>query len=361
MTSRLSASVAKSIRIASAILASWMIPAAFFSWEDYDLAVRIGDAGDYAMRFYSMAAPMLIWALFTPPLVYVAQRLPLRKPHWLRNGFLLCLTALAVAAVRARIDVALGFTLGRFIFSVATLLHIHFLYALVVLGVASFIRLEQDQRTRRHDAARSEAEAAQASLRRLRADLNPHFLFNTLNAVAMLLHRDRDAAAEMLDKLREFLTTVVATEHAREIRLADELEFVSRYFDIQKMRFSDKLTTAIQLSDPRLGDAAVPPLLLQPLVENSIIHGIALRPEGGCVAVIADEHRNSDGLWLRIVVRDDGLGFRPAAPTTRAGMGVANIRARLESQYGARQSLTYEREGDAFVAKVLIPLRVAPR
>ncbi|HYO76531.1 MAG TPA: histidine kinase, partial [Thermoanaerobaculia bacterium] len=175
-----------------------------------------------------------------------------------------------------------------------------------------------------------------------------------------LLHRDPLAAEEMLGKLRELLRASVDSEAAREVPLAQELAFVERYFDIQKMRFGDKLTTAIHLSEPQLKDAAVPPLLLQPLVENSIIHGITRRRDGGTVVVLVESARGADGEWLCLQVRDNGPGCDPESILSRGNIGVPNAVARLASIYGARQSLKYARRGDAFVAEVRIPLKMVP-
>jgi LytS/YehU family sensor histidine kinase len=161
----------------------------------------------------------------------------------------------------------------------------------------------------------------------------------------------------MLGKLRGLLRASVASAETREVRLAEELDFLERYFDIQKMRFGEKLSTAIHISDSRLRDAAVPPLLLQPLVENSIIHGIGRRRDGGSVVVVVDAEKNGDEEWLRLQVRDNGPGAELSAIFGRGNVGVPNAKARLESIYGRRQSLTYVRRGDAFIAEVRIPLR----
>jgi LytS/YehU family sensor histidine kinase len=162
----------------------------------------------------------------------------------------------------------------------------------------------------------------------------------------------------MLERLRELLRASVASEESREVPLAQELEFIARYFDIQKMRFGEKLKTAIRIAEPRLKNAAVPPLLLQPLVENSILHGVARRRDGGAVAVDVDAIRDGRGDWLRLQVSDNGPGCTSDAIFAGSSVGVPNAVARLESIYGSEQSLRYERRGEAFVAEVRIPLKV---
>jgi len=345
------------IRTAALIVATWLVAAAFFSWQYYNQALSRGELGHFAERLLANCAVMLLWAVFTPPLMALADLVPVQKPHRLRNAVLLLFVAGAAALLRSWIDLALGLAAVPFLLSAAGLFHPHFVFAMVVVGVAHFLRLEREENARRREEARSDAQATEARLRQLRADLNPHFLFNTLNAVATLLHGDPDGARRMLRELREFLRSAVSAGDVREVRLAEELQFVARYFGIQAMRFGRKLTTEIRVAEPRLNDAAVPPLLLQPLVENSIIHGIGRRAGGGGVRVIVDEQPSPNGAWLRIEVRDDGPGCEPEKVFANAGVGVGNSLARLESMYGRRQSLTYEQRDGAFVARILIPLR----
>jgi two-component system LytT family sensor kinase len=328
-----------------------------WAWQRHQIVRSSGDGGSFAFQFLKTSAAVLIWVLFTPALVRASNTFPLRWPNRTRNALVMSLVAVAVAWVRAAIDVTLGLTFHPSL-SVATEFHPHLVVAAIVIGVANFIRLESDERSRRVEQARIEKESTEALLRQFRSDLNPHFLFNTLNAVATLLHRDPAAAEEMLDKLHGFMQKAFATEHAVEVRLADELEFVSQYFDIQRMRFIGRLTTLIDVSEPRLYDAAVPPLLLQPLIENSFVHGLAQRRDRGCVSVLVDEQRDHAGAFLRIQVRDNGPGCTNEALFVSGRVGVANAVARLQCLYGTRQSLTYEHRGDVFVAQVRLPLRI---
>jgi two-component system LytT family sensor kinase len=350
--------VLRAVGHAAVIVAAWGMVTAFYAWHENDAAVRRGDPNEYGLRFIETASPMLVWAVLTPLLLFVGHHFPIRHPHRIRNALLVCLSAAGVALLRAAADVMLGVTYHGFFVSLAALFHAHVIFALVILGIATFIRLEREDKIRRHTIARSEAAAAEAALRQVRADLSPHFLFNTLNAVATLLHDDPKAAERMLDKVRDFLGNAVATEHAREVRLADELELVSSYFDLQMRRFGAKQTTTIELSDPILRNAAVPPLLLQPLIENAILHGIARRRHGGRVAVIVDRETDTAGTWLRIDIRDDGPGFDPDSGGGKGRVGLANVATRLESMYGSAHALRYLRIGEAFVARLLIPLTI---
>jgi two-component system LytT family sensor kinase len=343
----------------------WQIAGAFFAWQHHWAVIARKQADPFFERLVYMSAASFVWALLTPAVFYIADLFPLRKPHRLRNAFLMSVIAIAIASIRAFIDGSLPAVIDNlpmlatdYAASVVGLFYPHFLFTLVVIGLANFLRLEREENARRHADARLESQLVEARLRQLRSDLHPHFLFNALNAVAALLHRDPATAKEMIVKLRELLAASLASEDAREVRLAEELEFLARYFDIQKMRFGEKLTTAIHLSEPQLRDAAIPPLLLQPLVENSIVHGISRRRDGGSVVVRVESEKNGSGEWLCLQVRDNGPGCDPDTVLARDSVGVPNAVARLASIYGERQSLKYARRGDAFIAEVRIPLRM---
>jgi two-component system, LytTR family, sensor kinase len=343
----------------------WFCVGGFFGWQHHTIIQARGEHDDLQARLLGMSASVFAWALFTPIVLWVSDLLPLRRPSLRRNILLLGVFAVTVGFLRALVDGWLPALVAPFPTtfldyraSVLALFHTHFLFALVLIVIANFLRLEREEKLRLDADARLEAQLAEARLRQLSADLHPHFLFNALNAVAALLHRDPAAAEEMLGKLRELLRASVASEEAREVRLADELAFLERYFDIQKMRFGEKLTTAIHVSEPHLRDAAVPPLLLQPLVENSIVHGITRMRGGGSVVVRVDSESAPDGEWLCLQVRDNGPGCDLESIFARGNVGVPNAVARLTSIYGERQSLKYSRRGDAFIAEVRIPLRM---
>ncbi|HEX6085816.1 MAG TPA: histidine kinase [Thermoanaerobaculia bacterium] len=343
------------------ICAVWLCTGFFFASQNHTLALARRQPDSFGDRMYGMAVSVLAWAFFTPLIFFVAERLPLRRPHLLRRAAYLLLFAVAVGALRAMLDgwlrelfKGVPLTFLDLQPSVVALFHTHLLFVFLLIGIAHYRCMQREEKARREAEARMESELAAARLRQLSADLQPHFLFNALHGVAALLHRDAAAAEEMLRKLRQLLSASVESGAAREVPLSRELEMVERYFDIQKMRFGDKLSTAIELEDARLEDAAVPPLLLQPLVENSIIHGIKKRRDGGSVTVAVD----ADGEWLRLQVRDSGPGCDPATIFDRGHIGVPNARARLVSMYGDRQSFVYAHRAGEFVAEVRIPLRL---
>jgi two-component system LytT family sensor kinase len=211
------------------------------------------------------------------------------------------------------------------------LYHAFVLVAWSVLYVGA--REHMQLQAARERALRAEALASGARLQALRYQINPHFLFNTLNAVSTLVvERQTSEATRMIARLSDFLRLTLDERTSDEVPLAEELDFVQRYLDIEQVRFGERLRLEISIA-PEALDAIVPVLLLQPLVENAVKHGIAAREDGGRIVVRAERR----GATLRIVVADDGPG--PAASGDGRGIGLANTRERLRTLYGAAQRL----------------------
>jgi LytS/YehU family sensor histidine kinase len=189
-----------------------------------------------------------------------------------------------------------------------------------------------------------------AQLQALKMQLNPHFLFNTLHSISSLMYTDVRAADAMITRLGDFLRMALENESVQEVPLRQELDFLGRYLDIEKIRLDERLTLRVDI-DERALDARVPNLGLQPLIENAIHHGIAHLPRGGAIELSA--HR--DGEILRIHVRND----RPeTAGTSREGIGLTNVRARLAQLYGAAHRFHIDESVDGSVAVHLaIPFR----
>ena len=197
-------------------------------------------------------------------------------------------------------------------------------------------------------SARLESSLTAARLDLLRTQIQPHFLFNTLHGIAELMHEDVDAADRMVMRLSELLRATLETGGKQEVSLRDELTLLERYIDIERMRLGERLRFSTDV-DPRALDRAVPMLLLQPLVENSVRHAIADRRDGGCIEVRAHE----SGEWLAIEIEDDGPGFAEQRPN---GIGLANVRDRLQHLYGDRQSLQVSSEKRGLV-RIELPLK----
>ncbi len=206
-------------------------------------------------------------------------------------------------------------------------------------------------RSRELAASQLEASLARARLDVLRMQIHPHFLFNTLHGISGLMAKDVPAARRMIARLSDLLRLSLENDGAQEISLDGELELLDKYVEIQQMRFGDRLRVDIRV-EPALRRVRVPRLILQPLVENAIRHGIARHAGMGIVEI----EGRSEGESIYIVVRDNGPGLGGAP--LREGIGLANTRERLAQLYGTGQSFTIENGADGgAVVTIMLPLR----
>ncbi|HET7435042.1 MAG TPA: histidine kinase [Thermoanaerobaculia bacterium] len=209
-------------------------------------------------------------------------------------------------------------------------------------------------RDRELRASQLEMRLTMSQLQALKMQLNPHFLFNTLNSISSLMYSNVEAADAMITRLGDFLRMALENEAVQEVPLRRELEFLQRYLDIEKIRLEERLTLTLDVDHAAL-DARVPNLGLQPLVENAIHHGIAHLPHGGAIELSA----RREGEMLRIDIRND-RPERAAGVPMREGIGLTNIRARLGQLYGARHDFHVDEEADGSLHVTLsIPYRTA--
>lgn len=224
------------------------------------------------------------------------------------------------------------------------------LYALVAAtGLAGrYVREVADERAR---AARLQAQSREAQLAAMKMQLQPHFLFNALNTVSATLHEDPARADRMLAQLGDFLRATLALSEARTVSLRRELDFVRQYLRMEQFRLEDRLAVAYDVDDDAL-DAAVPHLLLQPLVENAIRHGIARLPDGGHVRISA--HREDH----RLAVAIENAAPAGTAADVEYGDGLRNVARRLDTGYGAVAALRLStcETPPTFCARVVLPL-----
>ena len=222
-------------------------------------------------------------------------------------------------------------------------------------GVGYYQRLRQKE----FQEMRLEAELTNAQLRALRMQLNPHFLFNTMNSISSLMHSDVELADRMLEQMCSMLRMTLDRGDARLIPLTDEIEFVQMYVCIQQMRFTGKVHSYVAI-DPEVMDALVPTMLLQPLMENAYVHGVALTRGEAFLGIEAQNHAGQ----LRICVRNSGRGISANEPSGHDGhgVGIANVKARLELHYGSDHGFTLTEYPDGEVqAILLLPLEFSPR
>lgn len=224
-----------------------------------------------------------------------------------------------------------------------------------IVCVTWVISYYQQLRERERRTLELEARLTQANLQTLKTQLQPHFLFNTLNAIASLVRRKPDAAEDMIGCLSDFLRMNLDAAQQHEVPLRREIEFLDLYLEIQQTRFGERLRIQKEI-DPAALDVAVPTLILQPLVENSVRHGIEPREVGGTILIRASRRENS----LRLEVRDDGEGLKGGQlAAIREGVGLSNTKARLQELYGAAHRFQITPNvGGGLIVTVEVPWRV---
>jgi two-component system, LytTR family, sensor kinase len=300
----------------------------------------------------------LFLGALTPITYLLGQRFPVRRPHVGRalvvhatGAALLCIGwALMGVMLRRALSTEPGRPFGAELASwTLTSVPWSFFMYFALLGTVHAFAYWVEARNRALHAAQLSGQLAEARLAALRAQLQPHFLFNTLNAITVLVRDRRGArAVRMLDLLSELLRQLLRRDQPHEIPLGAELQLVRRYLEIEQVRFSDRLHVDFAVEDAALA-AAVPSFLLQPLVENALRHGLAEQSADARVEIGA--HRVHDALELW--VRDNGSGI---AHEASPGVGLDNTRARLAALYGEQGVLTVgAAEGGGTVARVRLP------
>lgn len=312
------------------------------------------------------------WALLSPAIFWLSRRFEFDRTRWpgsiaVHLGFGLALSTIH-AAMCAAAAVLQGVVVGppiSFLESFQRLLatRTHFNLAVYVVIVSAWHawNYHRKYREREAEAADLTARLAQAQLEALRMQLNPHFLFNTLNAISSLMLKDVIAANKMISRLGELLRFALETKDQQEVPLKQELEFLQRYLEIERIRFGPRLNFAMQM-EPSTLDASVPNLILQPLVENAIRY--AIEPSSGIGQITLRSTRENGSLLIQVA--DNGSGLAPASTLAahhgadhRERVGLRNTRERLQKLYGAAQSFDLrDNPSGGVIASITIPLRL---
>jgi len=339
---------------------------ALFAGSQWYLATRHSDQ-PVGLRFALLTNLVEHWtyAVLTPLALWVSARFPFVRRHWLRASaaHLLGLGAFLMMFVSIRVVLnpiiyATKPTSSLWVVFQGLILTYDYTVVWMYGGIVAASQIwnyYRKYRDRELRASRLEAQLAQAQLKILKMQLDPHFLFNTLHSISSLMHDDVETADSMLTRLGDLLRMSLENVNQPEVTLKREMEFLEGYIEIQQQRFRDRLRVSISI-DPRSLDALVPNMILQPLVENAFKHGIAAHTSSGRVE-IRSEVRNGT---LRLEVRDDGPGT--SSRTTdfpAAGVGFENTRARLRQLYGDSHSFRFQRipDGGAMVT-LEIPFRL---
>ena len=329
----------------------------------------MGNEGSYTFSHaVIMQTPFwLFWAPIFPLILLLVDRYPFERATLRRDIAVHVAAAIAITLVHFGFRlwfmhiIGHGYPKGHSFFvhlpeAARYRLWVHFVAYLALLGIALGSHYYRKYRERQLLASQLAAQLSQAKLHALRMQLNPHFLFNALNSIAMLTRRNENAlAVRMLAGLGDLLRYVLEDSPADEVLLREEVEFLTRYLEIERVRFHDRLRITTDIADETL-DAFVPNLLLQPIVENAIVHGIARKTDTGTIEIAA--RKLSDRLVLQ--VSDSGPGLIGIA-RENAGVGLSNTRKRLEQLYGDQFSLDM-RNGDngGVVVTISLPFQLQP-
>jgi two-component system, LytTR family, sensor kinase len=234
----------------------------------------------------------------------------------------------------------------------------------VIVGVSHAVAYYHEAQERKLKASQLETRLIEARLKTLEAELHPHFLFNTLHAISTLVHRDPESADRMISRLSDLLRITFDRSGEPKISLKEEMDFLQKYLDIEQTRFQDRLSVHVHV-EPDALDGEVPRMILQPIVENAIKHGIAGRSGGDNVQITAGLSRASgsesregsgDRLWMQ--VRDNGGGLHVGTlKALRTGVGLSNTRARLDCLYGRHYRLEFSDKRGGLSVLIEIPFQ----
>jgi signal transduction histidine kinase len=306
------------------------------------------------------------WALLAPVAMWLAHRVRIERQNWYRALAIHFMAAVAFAEVHIVAQEA--FRRGLMMYNGRTPA-VAFLWRLrsamiqymdwemmtywAIVGLAFAVTYYSEAQDRAVAAAKLETKLVETQLQTLQSQLHPHFLFNTLHAISTLMHSNVDQADRMLSRLGELLRMTLDNVGQQEVPLKDELDFLERYLQIEQTRFRDRLTVKFDIN-PETLDGLVPWMSLQPLVENSIKHGISPQPGPGTIEVRSRRERER----LVLEVLDDGKGLtQDALSALQSGIGLSTTRARLHHLFGRDYQFEFHRRPKGVMVRVVIPWR----
>ena len=346
-----------------------------FSWlQAYRLTLVNSQPGLHVQAGKLLVLNLALWylaALFMPAAVWAARRFPFDAGRKVRAVLAHSAGALAFATVHFVALMGVRFMLwddgGKW--SGATWAQFFqrrifeqldwslMVYA-VIVGASHAVAYYHESQQRRVRSAQLETQIVEARLKTLQAELHPHFLFNTLHAISTLVHRDPETADRMISRLSDLLRITFDRSGEAKVSLKEEIEFLQKYLDIEQTRFQDRLRVSVTIAPDAL-DGEVPRMILQPIVENAIKHGIAGRNGGDCVQITGGLSRAVGGesrLWMQ--VRDNGGGLQVRTlRALRTGVGLANTRDRLDCLYGRLYRLEFSDRDGGLSVLIEIPFQ----
>jgi LytS/YehU family sensor histidine kinase len=345
------------------IFVAWAVFGLLVANQSYTLTALAGRQMPLFIAFRSAFLESFLWALTTVAIFWLTRRYPLERGRMPRRIAVHLVAAVAIAMARTGIMLVLAWWYLRWL-RVFPTFSLQFwstssqnvLFYALLLGIAHLVLYYRRYREREQAVEQLARGLTEARLQALKMQLQPHFLFNTLNAISALIPDEAKPARRMVARLGDLLRTTLEHEETQEVTLREELAFLQPYLEIEQARLGDRLTVVMNIA-PETLDARVPHLLLQPLVENAVRHGIASRIEPGTVQISTT--RGADDRFLQLEIRDDGRGLEPNSDVRiRRGVGLTNIRSRLEQLYGPEHRFKLENHAERGVlVRISIPFR----
>jgi two-component system, LytTR family, sensor kinase len=346
------------------LAAFWTAIGLSFAAQFYISSSRLGRPVSWWFAVNYALFDWYVFALLSIPVVWLSRRFPVHGANWQFNVPLHLLAsgvfAFLYVVLRAWVALAQGWfseqpTTFEQAFQVLPLKFFpNLLIYWVILTVSHAFNFYREAQERALRASELERHLAQARLQALQMQLNPHFLFNTLHAISALMHKDVEAADCMIARLSDLLRYALESTNSQEVPLQQELSFLERYLEIEQTRFGDRLQVHKQI-DPAALEVQVPNLILQPLLENAIRHGIEPHARRGEIRLSA--RRDQDMLHLE--VRDNGEGLAAGNGSPEEGVGLSNTRARLAELYGEEYRFEFRNaEEGGLIVHLAIPCRV---
>ena len=347
------------------ILSIWTIAGLLYGAQSYYYRSSVGQEVSLASVLLYDTSFFVLWTFFTPLLITLARRFPLERSRWISRSLVHLILAIALAFVQRLFFNAIfmpmrqtpsrPFTWESLYLSTVATFDYGVLIYFIVMFVCHALDYYQQLQAEQTRSARMQAELATAQLKSLQMQLHPHFLFNTLNTIAVLIREDPPAANRMVELLSDLLRHTLQNSSLPEVTLRNELEFLRNYLQIEQTRFGDRLRIEMKIDSGTL-DALVPNLILQPLVENAIRHGVAKHRKSGLVEIAAEQKNGELHLQIRNTC---GSLITPPSDWNGEGVGLRNTRRRLQSLYGDAGRLELSvTENNEVLASVIMPLRV---
>jgi len=341
----------------------WTLIGLSFASQFYLRSYKEGRSVSWGQAVSWSLGDWYVWALLSLPIIELARRFRFDGVKWGRSLAIhlvasasFSLLYMVARALVGQVQSRLGGLTVSFSEAFSPLLvktfHFNLLIYWVIVSVSHAFDYYRQVQERELRAVELEKRLAQAKLQALQMQLNPHFLFNTLHAISSLMHKDVEAADRMITRLSDLLRYALEGTSEQEVPLKQELAFLERYLEIEKTRFGDRLTVRMEIAPDALG-AFVPNLVLQPLVENAIRHGIEPRARPGRIELRAGCENGK----LKLEVRDNGVGLS-ANRGWKEGIGLSNTRARLQHLYGEGHRFEFDNAPDGgLIVRLELPLR----